>query len=350
MLRRPGYNGRSKASADTLCQKCLARGHYSYECKAPAQERPYKSRPSRTQQLLNPQLKPKLTAEVPQNLVRKKGIADEILAKKEAERGRISGRDSSRKRPRSVSTYSDDSVSTISTNRSRSRSPQRIHRGKTSLRGGDSLGKRPRHSVSSPSLSSPERAERNTRRRMSSFSPAERGRRRTRSRSSRMDLAYNEKPMRKARRHLSRSRSRESYGFAAVRPHSPSRSSLGSPNRMDTSDDHAPQYDGQMDLAPGRRRGASPGGSRPSRSQTRSPYRRGSPSLYNRRPVPPLSSYRDQDSNGGRAKRLHHIDQESPRLTARMRSPPVQPAPQRQRSLSPFSKRVALTKQLNQHK
>ncbi|KAA8619720.1 zf-CCHC-3 domain containing protein [Pyrenophora tritici-repentis] len=116
MFRRPG-TGRSKASADTLCQKCLKRGHYSYECKAPAQERPYKPRPSRTQQLLNPNLKPKLTTEVPVDLVRKKGVADDILKKKEEER----------KRARSLSTSSIDSVSTISTNRSpsRSRSPPR---------------------------------------------------------------------------------------------------------------------------------------------------------------------------------------------------------------------------------
>ncbi|KAI4954306.1 hypothetical protein J4E91_002018 [Alternaria rosae] len=95
MFRRPGA-GRSKASADTLCQKCLKRGHYSYECKAPAQERPYKSRPSRTQQLLNPKLQPKLTTEVPEDLLRKKGVADEVLKKKEEDR----------KRARSLSTSS----------------------------------------------------------------------------------------------------------------------------------------------------------------------------------------------------------------------------------------------------
>ena len=39
----------------------ICAGHYSYECKAQAQERPYISRPSRSQQLLNPKLKPKLT-------------------------------------------------------------------------------------------------------------------------------------------------------------------------------------------------------------------------------------------------------------------------------------------------
>jgi hypothetical protein len=80
--------GPSKASASTLCQKCLKRDtytpllcmtleancylrHYSYECKAAAQERPYVSRPSRTQQLQNPKLAPKLMSDVPQDLLRK---------------------------------------------------------------------------------------------------------------------------------------------------------------------------------------------------------------------------------------------------------------------------------------
>lgn len=45
--------------------------HYSYECKAVVQERPYVSRPSRTQQLMNPKLMPKLTSDFPQDLLRK---------------------------------------------------------------------------------------------------------------------------------------------------------------------------------------------------------------------------------------------------------------------------------------
>lgn len=44
--------------------------HYSYECKATAQERPYTARPSRTQQLLNPRLMPKLSEDVPTELER----------------------------------------------------------------------------------------------------------------------------------------------------------------------------------------------------------------------------------------------------------------------------------------
>lgn len=43
--------------------------HYSYECNISAQDRPYLTRPSRTQQLQNPNLKPKLSTEVPNDLL-----------------------------------------------------------------------------------------------------------------------------------------------------------------------------------------------------------------------------------------------------------------------------------------
>ena len=78
--------GPSKASASTTCQKCLKKDrrpcacgrapltrlrHYSYECTASAQDRPYASRPSRTAQLFNPKLVPELTSDVPNELLRK---------------------------------------------------------------------------------------------------------------------------------------------------------------------------------------------------------------------------------------------------------------------------------------
>ncbi|KAF2721464.1 hypothetical protein K431DRAFT_224268 [Polychaeton citri CBS 116435] len=53
--------GATKATASTLCQKCLKRGHYTYECTAAQQDRPYMSRPSRSQQLSNPKLVPRLS-------------------------------------------------------------------------------------------------------------------------------------------------------------------------------------------------------------------------------------------------------------------------------------------------
>ena len=82
----PGLRGPTRATASTVCQKCLKRDkywvlgcsvlltdlnsrHYSYECNVSAQDRPYLTRPSRTQQLQNPNLKPKLSTEVPNDLL-----------------------------------------------------------------------------------------------------------------------------------------------------------------------------------------------------------------------------------------------------------------------------------------
>ncbi|KAI6092120.1 zinc knuckle-domain-containing protein [Hypoxylon rubiginosum] len=113
--------------ASVQCQKCLKRGHYSYECKASAQERPYIPRPSRTQQLLNPKLVPKLTSDVPDTLQKKKGVADEELAKIEAERAKkreLDQDDSDGAPPKRARSSSYDSVSSISTRRSLSPPPQ----------------------------------------------------------------------------------------------------------------------------------------------------------------------------------------------------------------------------------
>jgi hypothetical protein len=357
MFRRPGA-GRSKASADTLCQKCLKRGHYSYECKASAQERPYTSRPSRTQQLLNPKLKPKLTTEVPEDLLRKKGVADEILKKKEEER---SGRD----RKRSLSASSIDSVSTISTNRSPSRSrsrspPRRRKHGSHSVRGGDdkALAKRRKRSVSTESRAS-DISDRNTRRRMSSFSPGERGRRMTRSRSAsqrmeRMDLSH-ELPRQKGglnrSRRVSESRSRSRPRHVKRQAHRPSmsRSRSRSLDRMDTSDDRPIPRNG----APrGRRVASPPPKAAPSRSP--SPYRPGrerSPSPFAKRRAARRSpSPYNGGRNGGQARGeangppRNRFDSGPVRAAPPVAQPPPPPPVQRERSLSPFSKRVALTK------
>ncbi|KAF8422087.1 zinc knuckle-domain-containing protein [Tirmania nivea] len=120
----------SKASPSTTCQKCLKKGHYSYECKVSNVERPYISRPSRTQQLFDPNVRQKLTMaappEVPKNdLTRKEGIADEILAKKESDRraGKKRRRESPSVSParhsrRSPSISSVSSYSSMSSGRS----------------------------------------------------------------------------------------------------------------------------------------------------------------------------------------------------------------------------------------
>ncbi|KAL5623096.1 hypothetical protein FOBRF1_002346 [Fusarium oxysporum] len=129
MFTYRGRGGPSRSTPSSVqCQKCLKRGHYSYECKATAQERPYVSRPSRSQQFRNPKLVPKLTNETLNPLEKKKGVADEELAKLEAERAREREREQrddgliepNIKRHRSVSSHS---VSTISTTAPRSPSP-----------------------------------------------------------------------------------------------------------------------------------------------------------------------------------------------------------------------------------
>ncbi|GLI73500.1 hypothetical protein PoHVEF18_001718 [Penicillium ochrochloron] len=182
--------------------------HYSYECKATTQERPYTARPSRTQQLLNPRLVPKLSEDVPTEL-QTAGVADEILAKREAERGRKRDHDKededrygqSPKRARSLSSDSADSVSTISTNRSASASPKRHSRHSSRVNGRRSSASPPpgetrkrRYSdasdgSSAKSYSSGDRQrsrsrsrewteDRNIRRRRRESSPEERGRNR----------------------------------------------------------------------------------------------------------------------------------------------------------------------------
>ncbi|RPB28467.1 hypothetical protein L211DRAFT_833431 [Terfezia boudieri ATCC MYA-4762] len=120
----------SKASSSTTCQKCLKKGHYSYECKVSNIERPYISRPSRTQQLFDPNVRQKLTMAAPpeepkNNLTRREGIADEILAQKESDRrtGNKRRRESPsvspvRRSRRSPSVSSVSSYSSISSGRS----------------------------------------------------------------------------------------------------------------------------------------------------------------------------------------------------------------------------------------
>lgn len=76
-------------------------GHYSYECKATLQDRPYVPRPSRTQQLFNPKLQQKLTEAVPPAEAMGRGVADSILKQKELERGR-QGQNRKRRRDGSV--------------------------------------------------------------------------------------------------------------------------------------------------------------------------------------------------------------------------------------------------------
>ncbi|PYH82129.1 hypothetical protein BO82DRAFT_383180 [Aspergillus uvarum CBS 121591] len=228
----PGLRGPSKATASTLCQKCLQRGHYSYECKATAQERPYMSRPSRTQQLQNPKLRPQLTNDAYKDALNTKESNKEPLTRHEEERGRKRDLDQVdplhspthlSKRARSASSLSASSVSTISTSRSHSRSPSRRNERTRSVSSRPSGHRKRRYSdaSSAPSVASYTSGERgsrsrsrewsddrNTRRRRRASSPEERGRprnmsrdggRRDRSRSHSVDRSR----MAKSRRSVS---------------------------------------------------------------------------------------------------------------------------------------------------
>ncbi|KAF7549833.1 hypothetical protein G7046_g8212 [Stylonectria norvegica] len=364
--RGGGRGGPSRSTPSNVqCQKCLKRDmltfhvftshkltfaarHYSYECKAPAAERPYVSRPSRTQQLRNPKLVPKLTEATPTPVERKKGVADGELAKAEAERAKKREREerddeilgSTSKRQRSVSSHS---VSTISTGISRSpspvkervKSPPRTRRGRSPDSGSDGSRRGGRESYSR----SPEPTVR---------------RRRSFARDSRTPEYQEDEPQHGARRGRgpeserggSRRDGRESYS-RSPEPASRRRRSVSRDSRSPDQREVAPRYRAR-DPVPQRYpeeddehtklpRGQSPD----SRSSVRS-WRRG---VESRSPEPsaaPRRAAQNRDAGGGQ-------DQTS-RGRGRgnaPRGPQVVAEPPRERSLSPFSRRLALTQSLN---
>ena len=77
-----------RATKDTVCQKCLGKGHFTYNCKSTA--RPYITRPSRTQMLEQPdKYAPRGRgdgSDVPPEFLSKKGLADKILKEQEMRR------------------------------------------------------------------------------------------------------------------------------------------------------------------------------------------------------------------------------------------------------------------------
>lgn len=58
-VRKDSRAATGGADLSKQCQKCFQLGHWTYECK---NDRVYISRPSRTQQLLNPKLRPKMAS------------------------------------------------------------------------------------------------------------------------------------------------------------------------------------------------------------------------------------------------------------------------------------------------
>ncbi|KAI5813913.1 zinc knuckle-domain-containing protein [Pyronema omphalodes] len=177
----------SKATPTTQCQKCLERGHYTYECKQTSNDRPYISRPSRTQQLLNPKLRPSLNQDAPPPafplVAEPKGVADGILKKKEEERekerqknGGSTGEGRKRRRGsrsphRRARSSSVSSYTSYSSSSSRSPSPPRKSHDYPRKSRGRSRGGRGGERSSSP-------GERSVRRKYkSSPGPSTRGRR-----------------------------------------------------------------------------------------------------------------------------------------------------------------------------
>lgn len=298
--------------SNVTCQKCLKKGHYSYECKAAPQERPYQARPSRTQQLLNPKkFAPKLASDTTDTLQRKKGVADEQLAKKEAERAKqqrnlSDGEDDEHEGPerklsragsprRREASVSSDSVSSISTRSSRS--PHRSQGGRSGRRS-PSVNSRasPKHSRSSRSRSFDSRSR----------SPGE-----TRSRSASRGSSRVSRDRIPAPRVESRRDDRGNFR-GGERP----RRYRRSPSEY--SDDERPST---------KRRRASPGPSRSSGGRGRDDDDR--------------RRYRDRDDGprGGGYRDRDEGQRDRP-------APPPREEP-RERSLSPFSKRLAMTRSMN---
>ncbi|KAH0831943.1 hypothetical protein J3R83DRAFT_12828 [Lanmaoa asiatica] len=146
---RKSYNN-PRAASTTVCQKCLktgkvvpslldsdmklrgsinivTAGHFIYECKS---ERPYVSRPSRTEMLENPRVLAKLKAdgkpsvEVPEEFKKTSGTANLILEAKEKEREKqkVTGSDSHPRKKARRSSRSSDSESSSSGSESESAS------------------------------------------------------------------------------------------------------------------------------------------------------------------------------------------------------------------------------------
>lgn len=286
-INRPAtIGGPSRASASTTCQKCLKKGHYSYECKANAQERPYVSRPSRTQQLSNPKLVPKLTSDVPQDLLKKRGIADEQLAKVEQERGRKRERQNedlemgASKRRRSISSAS---VSTISTNMSRSPSPRQARPAS------DTYDSRQSHSPPRPASSQHKR-------RTPSFSPS--------PPPSRQDIRNSG-----TKRRRDTSFSVDSYSSREEQDIRNSRERTNSRSTRKRFNDRSPEVRGR-------------------RTESRSPHRGRRNFSHDRR--------RFDEPRVKEERRESFVSSET-----------HAPRPPRERSMSPFSKRLALTQAMN---
>ena len=305
---RGGGNQRSKATSETRCQKCLKYGHYSYECKTSAAERPYAPRPSRMQQLMNPELRPKLSEENSNEMIKREGLPDSITSNTERERVRS----------RSESISSSDSVSTISTNVSRSLSPptkRRRHDGAKHAEGARSAQRRNEMRL----------------RQQHSITP------RSRSISS-SEKSHEASP------HRGRQPEAARGGMnAALRSPSRQRGGGRRKDRLQTS--HSREDDRRRRKSRSQQGRLEPRESHPFRSRSRSPRK-----PYHRKEEDRHSFTRNEDrrhdpnrNDRGRKPRspLHGSYRDRNGEIVTYGGPP------RERNLSPYSKRLALTQALN---
>lgn len=245
----------------------------------------------------------------------RKGVTDEELAKKEKERGRkrevededdVPGQGHATKRARSLSSHSSSSVSTISTDRSRSHSPKR---GRYDTK--DSVSASPR-GRDSPSPA-----------------PESGGRKRRYSDSS-SDYSYSSRSSIGRRRSYSREPDRISRRRRNER--SPDeRGRAYNPDRRGSW--RARSKDGSMDKSriARERHSLTPAMAAPDRSEHED--RRGSHAGNRKAP---------RDHSRGR-----HENRRTERTGADDRTSHQAPPPPKERSLSPFSKRLALTQAMN---
>ena len=269
----------------------------------------------------------------------RKGIADEELARKAAERGRKRKIDDVGRSP-SMSTHSSTSVSTISTARSSSRSPVHAgknHTGQSQMMSNLEVGRKRRRSISSMSYdshSSYERRRRNSSSERESWSrkaPGPNGRitarrRQSRSRSSSGEICNRTRrePSEDPDRSKRRRRASISPGYRGrnIDGHK----SWGSRRTKSPSDsrDRSQVLRNRKSMTPG-----VP--SKPSKN----PRGHGRPSFDRH------SSYSDDHERyGGSARKLSGDTADSGPSHHHREHP-------RKRSLSPFSKRLALTQAMN---
>ena len=305
----------------------------------------------------------------------RKGVADEELAKKEAERGRkrtvdeINDPNCLRELSRSASSFSSTSVSTISTNRSRSPTPRRTNRHDAgghrearkhgqALYSQDAVNNRRRSSSMSTTSDTSEssierrrnrrprdvdrhmrssanpdarRRERDLHERTSNHSRSNARKRRRSSSSSSLSCTSDSSPERSRRdmfkkepRNTRRRRSSISPEHRGRDRKYDGRANRRTKSRSDSMD---------RSQVARNRQSMTPGVSNRKRNDTRS---------QDHRPLRDLdrrlsnsddrygSSFRDENLDGSRRTR-----------------PPQQPPSRKERSLSPFSKRLALTQAMN---